>query len=100
MGKYRVVVETPGKLIFFKNRKIRSPFTLEVDGKDLKLLKMTMSSNDIRKFIIEEINKAENVWEKLVTKEETVVEELFDVVEEVEPKTLLEKLLKDEKNGE
>jgi hypothetical protein len=95
MRKLRVRVETPGKLVSFKNRQIRSPFTLDIYDSELKLLKTALASSDIGKYIIEEIDQSETVWEKvIVSNEETVVEELFEESEE-EPKTFLEKLLKD-----
>jgi len=106
MKKYIVRVETPGKLIFFKNRKIRSPFTLEVSDSDLELLKATMTSSAIDKYEIKdykEKEKSENddVWENVIIPKdkEVVIEEMF-IKEENEPSTLLEKLLRDEKNGE
>ena len=104
MKKYRVKVGTPGKLIFFKNRKIRTPFVLEIDINDLELFRSTMISSAINNYEFEEIKEGDKVddeWEKVIVKDQDVViEDLYDE-EEKEPSTLLEKLLRDEKkNGE
>jgi len=104
MKKYKVRVETPGKLIFFKNRKIRSPFILEVVDTDLELLRSTMTSSAIDNYSIEEIKEKNDndVWEEVITKEKVVVvEDLYtEQDEEEEPSTILGKLLRDAKNGE
>ena len=104
MTKYKVTVETPGKLIFFKNKKIRSPFILEVADTELELLRSTMTSSAISNYSIEEIKEKDDndVLEDIVIKEKViVVEDLYtEQDEEEEPSTLLGKLIKDAKNGE
>ena len=103
MKKYKVRIETPGKVIFFKNRKIRTPFVLELTEGEVKLFHMTMTSHGIEKYEIEEIkqNTDEDVWEEVITKDkEVVIEELYSNQDFKEPSTILEKLLADEKNGE
>lgn len=103
MKKYKVIVESRGKVIFFRNRKVRSPFTLEISESEINLLKSTMVAGAVKDYKIEEITAdgdEEESWEKIILdtpKEETVIEEL---IEEEEPKTLLDKLLRDDKNGE
>lgn len=103
MKKYKVRVETMGKVIFFKNKKIRTPFVLELIEKDVKLFSMTMASHGIENFVVEEIKQqtGEDVWEDIITSKDKVVviEDLYSD-EEKEPSTILEKLLADEKNGE
>jgi hypothetical protein len=108
MKKYKVIVKTRGKLIFFKNKEIRSPFTLDVADSELELLRSTLISSAIDKYEIEEIkdtntNPDDDFWEDIIVpKEKDIpIEELcVEQGEEKEPSTLLEKLLRDEKNGE
>lgn len=104
MRKYRIKVETPGKEVTFKNRKIRSPFTLVVSDSDLNLVRAVFASSGIKDYSVEKFERekidavdvVEPTWEDIITNEvdTTVVEELFDESEE-EPTTLLKKLLKD-----
>lgn len=102
MKKYCVKIETPGKTIFFRNRKNRSPFTLEIFESEIKMLEAAMRASAVADYSISEITDdvKEDTWEDIIVSpisEETVVEEL---IEEEEPKTLLDKLLRDDKNGE
>ena len=103
MKKYRIKVETPGKLLFYKNRKIRSPFTIDINEDGLELFKATMISSGIDNYGFEEIKKADTVddeWEiAIVEDKDVVIEDLYEDDEE-EPSTLLGKLLRNEKNGE
>jgi hypothetical protein len=101
MKKFKVKVEVPGKVVFFNNRKIRTPFELELDDSDINLFKFAMNSSGILNYEIEE-NKpdSENTWEEEILKpldKDVVIEDLY--IEE-EPTTILDKLLKDERNGE
>ena len=101
--KYNVIVKKPGKMVFFRNRKIRSPFILEIDESEINLVKSAMISGAVTEseYSIELITDdvKEETWEDIIIpeKEEVVIE---DLVEEEEPKTLLEKLLRDDENGE
>lgn len=104
MNKYNVIVKKPGKIIFFNNRKIRSPFTLEIHESEINLLKSAMVAGAITESqysieLITDDDVQEETWEDVIIpeKEEVVIE---DLVEEKEPKTLLEKLLRDDENGE
>jgi hypothetical protein len=105
MKKYKIRVETPGKLLAFKNRKIRTPFTIEIYERDLELFKSTMISADINEFHFENLEKSDKIddeWESIILDkdEDVVIEDLYEDDEE-EPSTLLGKLLKNEKkNGE
>lgn len=104
MKKYKVRIEVPGKVIFFNNRKIRSPFELELADNEIDLFKLTMTSNGISKYTIEDIEDIKeddkNTWEEIIAVKdaEVVIEDLY--IEEDEPNTILEKLLRDERNGE
>jgi len=99
MKKYKVRVDMPGKVIFFRNKKIRTPFDLELDHSDITLFKFAMNSSGISDYIIEDNKKDdETTWESIIVVEDkdVVIEDLY--IEE-EPKTILEKLLRDERNG-
>jgi len=104
MKKYKIKVETPGKLLFYKNRKIRSPFTIDINEDGLELFKSTMISSGIDTYGFEEIKKEDKVddeWEiAIVEDKDVVIEDLYEDDEE-DPSTLLGKLLRNEKkNGE
>ena len=103
MKKYRIKVETPGKLLFYKNRKIRSPFTIDINEDGLELFKATMISSGVDNYGFEEIKKEDKVddeWEiAIVEDKDVVIEDLYEDDEE-DPSTLLGKLLRNEKNGE
>ena len=95
-----VKITQPNKIIYFKNRKVRTPVILEVIDSDLKNLEVIFKMVDIQDFEVlikkpkiksrpevEMFNFDEN--------EETVIEE-FEL-EKQEPITILEKLVR---NGE
>ena len=101
MKKYKVRVDVPGKVIFFRNKEIRTPFDLELDDSDITLFKFAMNSSGISKYTIEDNkNDDETTWEDIIVVEDkdVVIEDLY-IEEEKEPKTILEKLLRDERNG-
>ncbi|MCK5603322.1 hypothetical protein KAR91_15670 [Candidatus Pacearchaeota archaeon] len=103
MKQYKVEVRDLGKLIFFKDKKIRSPFVLEMTERDIGLFKRTMAANGVEKYEIKEIGEtdSDDFDNEIVVfdeDKEVVIEDMF--VEEKEPSTILEKLLRDDKNGE
>lgn len=92
--KKTVKIEDRGRYIYFKNRKIRTPVTLTINESELKELKMRMRMSDIQSFKVQDYD--DNEVQEIVDydfnePEETVIEEL----EDEEPKTLLEKYMKD-----
>lgn len=101
MKKYMVRVEIPGKVVFFNNRKIRTPFEIELADSDINLFKFAMNSSGISDYTIEDFKEqTEDTWENEILKpvdKDVVIEDLY--IEE-EPNTILEKLLRDERNGE
>ncbi len=104
MKKYMVEVRDIGKLIFFKDKKIRSPFVLELADSDIELFKRTMAANGVEQYEIKDFKEDvdNDIWNETVIPDEdkeVVIEDLF-VEEAKEPSTILEKLLKDDKNGE
>lgn len=93
----KLIIEDRAKFIRFKNRKVRTPVTLLVSDSDLKFLRIQMKMADIQKWRIEtKIDEKEKqvIDYDLINKSEIVIEELNE-----EPKTILEKYMKDE-NGE
>lgn len=100
MKKYKVRIEVPGKVIFFKDKKIRTPFELELTDNEINLFKFAMNSSGISDYNIEENKKAdEQTWEEMIVTEdkEVVIEDLY--IEEEKPNTILGKLLRDERKG-
>ncbi len=103
MKKFKVRVEISGKVIFFRDRKIRTPFEIELTDKDLELFKFAMNSSGISDYTFEEIKEGdESTWEDIIVPndKEVVIEDLYVVEESQEATTILGKLLQDEKNGE
>lgn len=101
MKKYKVRVETPGKLIFFKNRKVRTPFELDLTDHELERFKVSLHLAGVEEYSVNEIKETDDVEEYIFIpqKEEVVIEDL-NIDEIDEPTTILEKLLRDDKNGE
>jgi len=101
MKKHKVKVEIPGKVIYFKNRKIRTPFVLELTTSELEKFKFTLYAAGVEEYSVNEIKGTDDVEEDVIIpqKEEVVIEDLN--IEDIdEPSTILEKLLRDDKNGE
>jgi len=102
MKKHKVKVEILGKVIFFKNRKIRTPFVLELTDTELDKFKFVLHAAGVEEYSVNEIKETDDDFEELVSipqKEEVVIEDLN--IEDIdEPTTILEKLLRDDKNGE
>lgn len=101
MKKHKVRVEMPGKLIFFNNRKIRTPFELELTDHELDKFKVALHAAGVEDYSVNKIKDKDDVEEAILIpqKEEVVIEDL-EIDEINEPKTILEKLLRDDKNGE
>jgi hypothetical protein len=101
MKKYMVRVEIRGKVVFFNNRKIRTPFQIELADSDINLFKFAMNSSGISEYTIEDFKEqTEDTWEEKIIKpvdKDVVIEDLY--IEE-EPNTILEKLLRDERKGD
>lgn len=91
--KKRLVIEDSAKFINFKNRKVRTPVTLIVDDSELKALTIHMRMADVKKWRVEELKdeQTEVIDYDYAETKEVIIEEL----EDEEPKTILEKLMKD-----
>jgi hypothetical protein len=101
MNKYKVRVGMTGKMIFFKNRKIRSPFELELTKHELDRFKISLHQAGVEEYSVSEIKETDDVEETMFIpqREEVVIEDL-NIDEMDEPISILEKLLRDDKNGE
>ncbi len=95
-----VIINDVGKTIYFKNREIRTPVTIEVTKKELQQLKCNLKMVNVRDYSIEiksnepkieYINK-QIVIEELNIKEEPKKEE----PKKEDPKTILNKLINKE----
>jgi hypothetical protein len=102
MKVHKVRVESPGKLIRFKNRKMRTPFTLELADTELEKFKVILHAAGVEEYSVNKIKVKDDVEEPTVIiphKEEVVIEDMnFDEMDE--PMSILEKLLRDDKIGE
>jgi len=88
--KKLLIIEDKSKFITFRNRKVRTPVTLTVNESELKALHIHMKMVDIQKWKVEMITEKDNeTIDYDDYNEEVVIEELED-----EPKTILEKLIK------
>ena len=87
-----LIIKDRAKFITFNNRKVRTPVTLTVTDSDIKALKIHMKMADIQDWKVEVVseNDSEVIDYDYEEPQETIIEELED-----EPKTILEKLMKD-----
>lgn len=89
--KKKLIIEDKAKFINFKNRKVRTPVTLTISDSELKSLRIHMKMADIQNWKVENISdeKTEVIDYDYAEPNEVIIEELE------EPKTILEKLMKD-----
>lgn len=98
--KKLIKITQPNKIIYFKNRKVRTPVTLEVTDSDLKSLEIAFKMADIQDFeiVIENLNIKKQSDDEIINfdeDKEIIIEELE--IEKDAPKTILERLMR---NGE
>jgi hypothetical protein len=96
MKKFLKIKDT-AKFIYFKNRKVRTPATLEVTDDDLKNLHIALRMSDIQNFEIvleDEYEKEEKVEIVIDENKNVIIEELEA---EEDSSTILEELMR---NGE
>ena len=86
-----LVIEDHAKVIIFKNRKVRTPVSLEVTESELKVLEVAMHMAGVQKWKVTmtKIQEDEVIDYDFMEPEEVVIEELEEL-----PKTILEKLMK------
>jgi hypothetical protein len=85
-------IRDSSRFITFKNRKVRTPVTIEIADKDLKQLSIILKMADIQNYEVileEEIKKKEEI-SVIEENKQIVIEEL----ESKEPSTLLEEFMR------
>lgn len=87
-----LIIKDRAKFITFRNRKVRTPVTLTVNESELKALTIHMNMADIQDWKVEVVSDkdTEVIDYDYAEPQEVIIEEL-----EEEPKTILEKLMKD-----
>jgi len=101
--KKLLVIRDRSKIIYFKNRKVRTPVTLEITDKEVDKLRIALKMADITDFSVESLPSKETSKEIknnfVVGLEDVgaVIEELDSETSLSEQKTILEKLMN---NGE
>ena len=97
MKKFLKIIDT-NKFIYFKNRKVRTPVTLEVTDDDLKKLHIALRMAGVQNYevVLEEKNKTVKKVDIVIDENKHVIIEEFEV-EEKDPSTILEELMR---NGE
>lgn len=97
MNKILLKIKEKNKVIYFRNRNIRTPVMIELTRNEIKKANLALKIADINDYIYEE----KEVEKKIRTSEirELVKLDKDVLVEEIElceePKSILEKLLKD-----
>ena len=97
--KKKLHIKDTNKYIRFKNRQVRTPVILEVTDRDLRGLKPVLKMYDIKDIEIIDLKNETSEEEKqpeIPETKEVAIEELEDVIETENPKTILEKLMKGE----
>jgi len=95
--KKKLHIKDTNKFIYFKNRKVRTPVILEVTDREIRGLKPVLKMHDIKDIEIIDPTKEETKDEVLVEIPETkevAIEELEDVIESDNPRSILDKLMK------
>lgn len=92
--KYKVNINDPGRLIFFRNREVRTPVEVEVLESELDYIKLKIRANGIVDYSISLVNNEVSMLDLSFENDKEMEEPLVEELEECnqEPKTLLEKL--------
>ena len=98
MGKLIVDVKEPNKAISYRNRIVRSPVTFEIYENELKLLKGQLRQLGIEDYVVKPYAppvEVDTTFDEVLLQndEEVIVEDLCEELEE--PKTILDRLIKD-----
>lgn len=98
---YKVEIKDRNKKIFYRNKVVRSPVTIEVSEEGLGLLKAEIRQQGVQHYKIHEIFPDDTKVEQKPEEEEFVIAEdktvIIEELNENNPKTILEKLLEDGK---
>ena len=102
---YIVEVKTPGKVLTFKNREVRTPADFEVEDREIKTFKVMLRQEGVSDYNIrskEEVNKENKVIKNTLLElpefnreEDTVIVEEIMMDDEEETKSVLDELIKD-----
>jgi len=94
--KFRVEIGAPSRVIVFKNRSMRTPVELIVWESDLELLRLRLNLEQIVDYTITLLGEETEVLTTPVLQihENVITEPTVEELENSEPKSTLEKLLK------
>ena len=99
MKKYEIKINDLNRIIFFKNREVRTPTIIEVYEPDLESVKSSLRMKKISYYVVNEkidfIN-IDEIQELVFVDKEKIIEELEEINND-KPKTILDKLVE---NGE
>ena len=94
--KKTVIINEIGKLIYFKNKELRTPVTIDVTDKELIQLKITLKMTGINNYSIE----MKTYKPKIEYNKQIIIEELNTntepIIKKEDPKTILNKLINEE----
>jgi hypothetical protein len=94
-------IKDRNRTIYFRNRKVRTPCTIEVTDKEIENLRLTLKMTDIQKYSVQTVEDKEDIPTTYLGDEEVVIEELDfesdEVISDEKPKTILEKLMNGDK---
>jgi len=96
MRKLVVEIKTPSKKITYKNRVVRSPVKFEIFENELELLEGQLRQMCVEDYSVRPLKvttEDDSFDEVLLQKDDEVLIE--DLCEEIEPKSILDKLIKD-----
>jgi len=92
-----LTIKDRNRTIYFRNRKVRTPCTIEVTDKEIVNLQLTLKMTDIQHYSVQSVESRENIPLTYIGDEQVVIEEIdFESDEEdtnEKPKTILEKLM-------
>lgn len=92
--KKLLIIKDRNKTVYIRNRKVRTPCTVEVTDKEIVNLKKILKMTGIEHFSVKSLDIKEDAISFDFKDKEVVIEELDVVNEESEkPKTILEKLM-------
>lgn len=92
--KKNLIIKDRNKTIYFKNRKVRTPCTLEVTDREFERLQLSLKMADIQHYSVEDINKDIDLDKLLdLDNKEVIIEELEFESDNEKTKTILEKLM-------
>ena len=93
---YKLTITTPGKIIVYRNRPVRSPVSFTVNKTELDALRVQLTRLGTKDYTIKIIENIKDIKDYLRFSDEDIKEIIGEpVVEEKESNSLLNKLLKE-----